>query len=438
MRFRIGFLIIPLLLPLWLAVAFSPGGVSGREIPAMNVNFSKAMGCRDITVNTGSFTVSCDRYWCHATAYTGEKRIRVSVSGNKSKRRTATLTLSSAGVPDVSILVQQEGADLEDITLSLLSVDKIWDNAIHSAFTDLAEYKGKYYCAFREGNGHVPDSQGNGNGKIRVLMSDDGTEWSSVALLQKTDCDLRDSKLSVTPDGRLMLLMGGSMDYVDGIPRSICSQVSFMDEAGSFSPVSPVSIDPSIRSERDWLWQVTWYNGIGYGVVYRKFETPDWSAFLVKTTDGVEYQLVTQLQVADQPNEASVAIEDNEMCIAIRRESGDYNGRVGFSPAPFTKWSWYDLGIRLGGPDLIVLPNGIRLLGSRGYRAGGNYTALFGLNKEHRAVNLLELPSGGTDTGYPGLLLVGDELWVSYYSTHEPLSDPKTSIFLAKARCKYK
>ena len=88
-------------------------------------------------------------------------------------------------------------------------VTKIWDDAPHNAFTDLIRYENKFYCTFREGTGHVPGETGE-DGKIRILISEDGEEWESLALLAKRDYDLRDSKLSVTPDGRLMVLMGGS------------------------------------------------------------------------------------------------------------------------------------------------------------------------------------------------------------------------------------
>ena len=41
----------------------------------------------------------------------------------------------------------------------------------------------------------------------------------------------------------------------------------------------------------------------------------------------------------------------------------------------------------------------------------------------------LTLPSGG-DTSYPGLVWHDDQLWVSYYSSHEG----KTSIYLARVK----
>ena len=60
----------------------------------------------------------------------------------------------------------------------LVDVRHIWGQAPHSAFTDLARFKGRWYCVFREGSAHVsPD------GAIRVLSSADGMVWVSAALL---------------------------------------------------------------------------------------------------------------------------------------------------------------------------------------------------------------------------------------------------------------
>jgi hypothetical protein len=40
------------------------------------------------------------------------------------------------------------------------------------------------------------------------------------------------------------------------------------------------------------------------------------------------------------------------------------------------------------------------------------------MDREHYDIALV-LPSGGSDTGYPGMVWHKDELWVSYYSSHE-------------------
>src|SRR5215210_8488957 len=77
-------------------------------------------------------------------------------------------------------------------TARLISVKKIWDQAPHCAFTDLAFWKGHFVCAFREGRAHVAT-----DGKIRILSSPDGDSWSPSALLVLDGFDLRDAGLSM-------------------------------------------------------------------------------------------------------------------------------------------------------------------------------------------------------------------------------------------------
>lgn len=307
------------------------------------------------------------------------------------------------------------------------TVDKIWDEAPHNAFTDLIQYHGKYFCTFREAIGHVPLKDGTGDGKIRLLMSEDGEKWESVLLLEKDGVDLRDPKLSIMPDGRLMVLIGASI-YKEGVRMEHIQYVSFTDEELSFSEMQKVNLDRTIQSNINWLWRVTWSNKEGYGIVYRT-EEPDWTVFLVKTSDGINYHLVTQLEVTGKPNESTVEIlGKKKMCAIVRREDGK-TGCLGYSEYPYTEWNWTDLGIRLGGPDIITLPNDNTIIGTRSFRDGKPYTSLFGLDEHDKAIQLLEFPSGN-DTSYPGIIVNGKELWVSYYSGHEG----KTSIYLMKVK----
>jgi hypothetical protein len=88
----------------------------------------------------------------------------------------------------------------------LVSVERIWDRAPHTAFTDLIRWHDRWYCTFREAEAHV-----GGDGKIRVLESADGRRWEPVALIAEEGIDLCDPKLSVAPDDRLMIVTGGSV-----------------------------------------------------------------------------------------------------------------------------------------------------------------------------------------------------------------------------------
>jgi hypothetical protein len=100
----------------------------------------------------------------------------------------------------------------------LVGVSRIWDAGAHNAFTDLIRWRERWYCTFREGADHV-----GGDGRIRVLASDDGERWTSAALVGEAGIDLRDPKLSITPDGGLMMVAGGSVyegkRYIGRQPR---------------------------------------------------------------------------------------------------------------------------------------------------------------------------------------------------------------------------
>jgi hypothetical protein len=308
----------------------------------------------------------------------------------------------------------------------LISVERIWDRAPHSAFTDLVEFNGKLYCTFREASAHVPGKEGT-NGVIRIISSRDEQNWQSVALLVETGVDLRDPKLSVTPDGRLMVLIGGS--YYQGETLGVRStRVAFSDKSGTvFSALKPIVVDAQIKTEADWLWRVTWRNGIGYGVMYQS-GGEEFKAQLVLTRDGLHYQHVTTFDITGRPNETTLRFTPaGEMIAWVRRERGSQNGFIGTSRAPYKQWTWREQNKRLGGPEFVVLPNG-KLLGvtRQHLEERKTRTALVELTREGGMTLLLALSSGG-DNSYAGMVMRGDRLLVSYYASHEG----KTAIYLA-------
>jgi len=80
----------------------------------------------------------------------------------------------------------------------------------------------RWWCTFREAEDHGPSI-----GTVRVICSDDGHAWESAAVLAEQEIDLRDPKLSITSDGRLMLVAGGSLyagtEYGTRAPRIVFS-----------------------------------------------------------------------------------------------------------------------------------------------------------------------------------------------------------------------
>lgn len=308
-------------------------------------------------------------------------------------------------------------------------VQKIWDNGSHCAFTSLIRYKGRYYCSFREGATHIFDDKGNAEGKIRILVSKNGKRWEPLPLIGKEGYDLRDPKLSITPDGRLMVIVGGSIyrnrQLVGRIP-----QVLFSDDGRTFTDPVPVELDAAASSGTDWLWRVTWAGDTGYCVNYAMRPDGDADLYLVSTRDGIHYDHVATLDVDGFPNETTVRmLPDGRMAMMVRRDMGDTRGFWGVSEAPFTDWKFTRMEFRVGGPDFLPLDDGTIIAGSRTYYIpSAHKTALYTGKADGRFREALLLPSGG-DTSYTGLLVEGDTLWVSYYSSHETSN---ASIYIAR------
>jgi len=311
--------------------------------------------------------------------------------------------------------------------MELLATERIWDRGPHNAFTDLAWFRDRWYCAFREGPAHAGEP-----GTVRILASPDGLAWRSVHQAARRGTDLRDPKLSPAPDGRLMLLMGGTR-FSDGAYTGRRPLVSFSTDGQRWSTPVPVA------AEGDWLWRVDGQEGRLYGVSYRLKSPRVWEIYLLGSPDGVGYQEIAKLPVRGRPNETTVRLgADRRLTALIRREGGDKLGLVGSSPPPYTAWTFRSAGVRLGGPNFIFLPDGRLLAGTRIIRRGAGRrlvarTVLGWIDPDPMASGIfqpaLELPSDG-DCSYPGLVLHADQLWVSYYSSHEG----KASIYLARVR----
>ncbi len=296
-----------------------------------------------------------------------------------------------------------------------VEVQKIWDQAAYNSFVDLVRFKNQWFCTFREGESHVYGKDGT----IRVIRSLDAVTWESAVLLAEKGVDLRDPKISVTPDGRLMLLIGGSV-YDGKTLVSRQPRVSFSADGDNWTPLQP------ILEKGDWLWRVTWFGDTAYGVSYELAE-PDWLIKLFKSNDGLNYDLVTILDVQGSPNETTLRLTpEGEMIALVRRESGNKHAWIGTSKKePYTEWTWTDSGHQVGGPNFIILPDGRIWASGRDYHQETRTVLAKLTRKSYEPV--ITLPSGG-DTSYPGMVWFDGRLWEAYYSSHEG----KASIYLAK------
>jgi hypothetical protein len=297
----------------------------------------------------------------------------------------------------------------------LVSVQRIWNGAPHNAFTDLIRFKDRWFCVFREGKGHVSPG-----GALRVLTSADGTQWESAALVTSPLGDLRDAKLSITPEGQLMLL--GAVALADQSEHTHQSLTWFSNDGKTWSEPHAVG-DPDF-----WLWRATWHDDQAYGFGYAT-NSKHRSVRLYQTDHGKEFHAIVDTAFqAGYPNESDLVFLPDDTCYCLlRRDAAEKTAQLGVSKPPYTAWKWHDLGVRIGGPALLRLPDGRLIACVRRYE-GGARTSLHWLDAEKQSLTeFLKLPSGG-DTSYAGMVWHEEMLWVSYYSSHEG----KTSIYLAK------
>ena len=293
----------------------------------------------------------------------------------------------------------------------LESVEMIWGRAPHNAFTDLIRFQDRWWCVFREAVGH--DSPG---GIVRVLTSETGAEWESAATVVEGGIDLRDPKLSVMPDGRLMLLMGGSVyddcdEYLTRAPRVSFSEDGFM-----------WSVPRRVLAEDHWLWRATWHDGLAYSLSKLGEGEEPRRGFLYSSADGIEWDWITEFKLSGVSETTLRFQPDGEMVALIRP------GYIGTARPPYREWSFCETADRIGGPNFIRLPDGSLWGSGRLFTDEGPRTVLAHMTTSSYEP-VLTLPSGG-DTSYAGMVWHDNLLWMSYYSSHEG----GTSVYLARVR----
>ncbi|MFN3159330.1 MAG: exo-alpha-sialidase [Rubinisphaera brasiliensis] len=304
----------------------------------------------------------------------------------------------------------------------LVKVDRIWDKAAHNAFTDLIRYQGRWFCVFREGDAHV-----SAYGKLRVITSETGQSWKSAALIEQQGADLRDAKITITRENQLML--SGAAAYPSNAKVRHQSMTWFSKDGHNWSAGYDVG-DPSV-----WLWRTTWHRGDAYGFGYGTGSNKGLLRFY-RSKSGKEFETwVRDLDISDYPNETALLFTpDEDAHCLLRRDGADSTALLGRAEPPYRDWKWKNLGVRVGGPAMLQLPDERVVAAVRLYD-GGARTSLCWVDLENgKLTEFLELPSGG-DTSYAGLVWHQDRLWVSYYSGHEADgSDFKTAIYLAQVQ----
>jgi len=322
----------------------------------------------------------------------------------------------------------------------LIEVKKIWDRSPYNAFTGLVRYRDRFFCVFREAEIHEYANSG-----VRLISSPDGKQWDSEAFLDFTAesfnklnpkvpanaesfLDVRDPKLCIAPDGRLMV----NTAVVYNAELRAQSLAWFSEDGRTWGP--PVLIG----DWNFWLWQIAWHKGTAYETARNLWDRVP-RLYGGGDVENLEVLVKDKDFFPHSPGASEGVLhfldDDTAVCL-LRLNPGDGyktdKGHVGIASPPYTRWTWKNLGERIAGPSLIRLP-GNRLLACVRHcdPAGKRGIALFWLDPVSGTfTEVLELPSSDGDSGYPGMVWHDGFLWVSYYSSHED----NTDIYLAKVQ----
>jgi hypothetical protein len=298
----------------------------------------------------------------------------------------------------------------------MLTARCIWQQAEHNAFTDLIWFQQALWCVFREGSAHVsPD------GAFRLLRSADlGQSWHKAALISASDADLRDAKLSIAPNGQLVILGAGALHNPQ--PQSHQSYIWRSPDGYNWSAANAVG------EANIWLWRMAWQPqqqppkcyAIGYRV------GPDKLVRLYHAADPLLLQPLTDLHHGRYANESGLLFEADGTALCLLRCDPEH-GLFGQSQPPYTHWQWQDIGCRIGGPQWLQLSDG-RLLACVRLYDNNVRTSLCWIDRYSGTLTEYQaLPSAG-DCSYAGMVLRDNTLYISYYSSHAG----KTAIYFTE------
>jgi hypothetical protein len=312
-------------------------------------------------------------------------------------------------------------------------------------FPSLVRFKDHWYCAFREAVSH----DGHPSGRGRLIRSADGATWETVRLFTWDGGDFREPKFSITPEGMLMIntsvyfvskepgadghyyqleRVGTTLNLVEHDREPYIAQQSMTWLSADGVTWSSAYACPS--GANTWLWDTTWYNGMGYSIA-------EWGKHmrgaLYRTRDGKNWRLLKDAFLPDgQAGEGALAFGPDGTAYCLLRGDSKSQLFLGLGKSPYYQdWEWkrpkIDYGPKhgamrpveemlrfgVGGPKLVRLKDG-RLVGAGRVLGPGRddgHVTLFWVDPREGNLTVFAEMDG---TSYPGVVEHDGMLWVTF------------------------
>lgn len=329
--------------------------------------------------------------------------------------------------------------------LTLRSVHQLTGTTLHHAFTDLCQWRGRYYCAYRVAQTHHPTPRGSV--EVQAREGDDDAWYAFNALIAHPLGDVRDPRFIVSDDA-LYLMCGvylPSPQYrhrLDGLTmfggdNTLVTHLAYTTDGETWSDLAP------ILRPNHWGWSALALENAWCVAAYCTGTMASETSSIVLYSGHALFGLTPLAPIYDG---ASWAHEGTQyiyrasspcepvlyrtpyggLACLVRTESRVALG-VGRGRGQWEDWHWWHNPLHLHPSAILHTLYGdivaARTLTPQPKRKGVvrpdvASTDLYSLHGQ-RFTHLLRLPSAG-DCGYTGLALgpEPDTLLVSYYSQH--------------------
>lgn len=298
------------------------------------------------------------------------------------------------------------------------------NRSLRLEFPSLARFHDHWYCAFREATSHY-ECRGS---RIRLIRSADGELWETAALFDCPTGDIREMRLSLSPQGILTanctfvyLAELAPLKTIDGVERAMLSVTWLSDDGLRWD--GPFECPSGVNTYR---WDTAWHAGFAYSVGYGG---KDDFGTLYRTRDGKRWDVVVENFFPERRGtEGSLAFSPDGAACCLLRGAGGGPAGLGTARPPYRDWEWKELDVHwdgdgiirplyevtnsdLAGPTLITLRDG-RLLGacyvySLDDRQEG--VTLFLVHPREAVLERVLTVAGGGS--YPGLVECDGRIW---------------------------
>jgi hypothetical protein len=323
-------------------------------------------------------------------------------------------------------------------TVAVSNVRRVFHNGEHNAFTDVIQFRGMYYLAFRScPDGHMVHPTSS----IIILASKDTLDWHQVHRFSVRHRDTRDPHFLVFKD-KLFVYTGTWYSGATTPPRDEYDMNQHLGYAAWTTDGttwhSPVLLEGTYGH---YIWKAAAFGDRAYlcGRRKRNFDSRSRTerqlveSAMLESDDGRIWRKRALFQ-EEFGDETAFLFEPDGSLLGVARRGTDAAQLLKSEP-PYRSWERLELDRYIGGPLLTRWGDRYVVGGRRITDDKRTVTSLCWLTDD-TLHEFAELPSGG-DTSYPGFIARSPtQALVSWYSSHEKDESGKTitAIYLADLR----